>query len=685
LKKLLFFRNASMMQNKSKVALFRCRLCLPFYTMKQLFKWNGCSLSWFCILLDNFAQSNKTLYMKNTLMIFLIVSLPLIVFCQSRVYPAKELRNQMIVRDDSKFSSEFAGKLNEPLKITSEITIEETDIGETRYDNQSNASIPNRICLFDDGTVGATWTRSMQEPAFTDRGTGYNYYDGTQWGPYPDARIENIQTHRPTYMRWGINGEMVVSHASGSGLVISTREEKGSGSWNFSTFQGPNGQPYILWNRAITSGTDYSKVHLLALTLPSTHGGTPYLGLDGALLYSYSTDGGQSWFWQNQILDGMTSSEYTGFSADMYTFAQPKGDNVAFVVGDSWCDLFLMKSTDGGETFEKTIIWQHPYPLWQLGTPTDTFYCADGAHSLTIDNSGLVHVAFGISRALADDETTYWFPFVDGIAYWNENMPAFSDDMNALSPYGEQGSELVQDYNLIGWSQDLNGNGSLDLTGEIGLYYLGLSSMPQLVLDDQGRMVLVYSSVTETYSNGIQNYRHIWARGSNDGGVTWFDFLDLTSDFVHLFDECVYPSCAANSDNYVHLVYQHDLSPGTAVWGSQHPYEDNTINYLKVNKADLLPVGIGETGLSLTDADVSQNYPNPFHGSTEVKVFLKETCNLSYEVTNLTGQKVYAGTVRSAKPGENTIIIEARNLKSGVYFYNIKTDEASVTKKMIVE
>ena len=70
-------------------------------------------------------------------------------------------------------------------------------------------------------------------------------------------------------------------------------------------------------------------------------------------------------------------------------------------------------------------------------------------------------------------QRTYLVPFVDGIGYWNEDMPAFSNNLNALSPYGDTGSELIQDYNLIGWSQDVNGNGQLDLlTGYADSYYV---------------------------------------------------------------------------------------------------------------------------------------------------------------------------------------------------------------------
>ncbi len=623
--------------------------------------------------------------MKRTILLLLTVILAISGFTQKRTVISKHLRDYAVIKPSDQSSSGNLKSVSNPFVKSTEAFLAEEQIGDTRYDNQSNASIPNRIYFYEDGTIGATWTRGMLDPMFSDRGTGYNYFNGTEWGEWPQNRVEIVQTNRPSYTRWGTNGEMIVSHTGGTGLFISTRENKGTGAWDFNSFAGPEGQEYILWNRAITSGANHDRVHMLALTLPTTHGGTPYQGLDGALLYSYSTDGGFNWYWQNEILDGMNSDNYTGFSADIYSFAEPKEDVVAFVVGDSWCDLFLMKSTDGGETFEKTVIWEHPYPLWQFGTPTDTFYCADGSQSLAIDNSGMVHVVFGITRTNADEENTYWYPFIDGIAYWNENMPTFSNNINALNPYGDPGSELIEDYNLVAWSQDINQNGQLDFTAEIGSYFIGLSSMPQLIIDESNCLYFVYSSVTENYSIGDKTYRHIWARATCNGGSSWSPFYDFTSDPVHALDECVYPCCAANSDDNIHLIYQHDNSPGTAVWGSQHPYEDNAISYLKISKSTFSTTGIPNIQSSVVDNDVSQNYPNPFNKTSEVKVILKENVRLILEVKNLTGQKVYETIIPDAKPGVNTLTIKGGNLTPGIYFYTVKAGDSSVTKKMIIE
>src|SRR5262249_44888532 len=52
-------------------------------------------------------------------------------------------------------------------------------IGQTIYDLQTNNSIPRRIVSYPDGTISMVWTTSDDfGPNYTNRGTGWNYYDG---------------------------------------------------------------------------------------------------------------------------------------------------------------------------------------------------------------------------------------------------------------------------------------------------------------------------------------------------------------------------------------------------------------------------------------------------------------------------------------------------------------------------
>lgn len=259
-------------------------------------------------------------------------------------------------------------------------------------------------------------------------------------------------------------GRYAFSHNGVDALVFNTRDVKGTGTWVESTLVGPVGHEDLLWPRAVTNGTDNMTFHVFSTITPVNNGGSIYNGMDGALLYNRSLDGGVTWDINNIQPPEVTSDEYLAIGGDYYTIAEPKGDILAFVVGGKWTDMFLLKSTNNGDDWEKTLIWEHPYPLfdWNV-TVTDTFYACDGGMGAAIDNYGDVHVVFGITRVghFEPGNTYTGYPLVNGLAYWNESMPMFSDGQNTLNPYGHIDSELIENVNFIGWAQYVNGNGSL--------------------------------------------------------------------------------------------------------------------------------------------------------------------------------------------------------------------------------
>ncbi|MBM3435216.1 MAG: T9SS type A sorting domain-containing protein [Bacteroidetes bacterium] len=619
--------------------------------------------------------------MKKLFFFFIIISIGFAASAQSRMIPSKQQRDYAIKKVRGIHQSETGIKEIPQPANKSTMLLTEEEIGYTRYDLQSNTSMQNRFHVFEDGTMGAVWTFGVSDPSFPERGTGYNYFDGAAWGEPPTARIESIRAGWPSYSPYGEDGELVVSHNFAIGtLFIETRAQKGTGTWTENILAGPSAVQ-ISWPRAITSGADNNILQVITITWPTANGGPIYEGLDGALLYSRSADGGVSWDPQNIILDGMTANEYVGFTADMYEIIA-KGDNVAFLVGDSWQDFFLMKSTDNGDTWTKTIIWENPYPFYAGGV-TDTFYCVDGDHHLAFDSDNMVHVIFGINRAYADDAGSYWFPLVDGVGYWNENRPAFSNTMDALNPYLESGSELVEDYSLVGWAQDINANGTWDILGEVGLYYVGASSMPQIVIDDMDRIFIVYASVTETYNNGTQDYRHLWARYSPNGDWWGSKFVDLNADLIHIFDECVFPSVSVNMDDNFYLIYQTDIEPGLAVRGDGDDYTDNKIWCMSVPVTDPY-VGIHDD-LTFNDFDVMQNYPNPAFESTTINVNIRKTASVSIEIANLMGQRILTADAGILLPGMNRVTIDVSDLAPGTYFYTVRAGDVAVTKKMMVE
>ncbi len=559
-------------------------------------------------------------------------------------------------------------------------------VGTTKYDLQSNSSMANRIYAFDDGTIAATWTRGMEPTAYAGRGTGYNYFDGTSWGPDPTARIEQQRTGWPNIAPFGANGEINCAHSGGTdGLIFSWRENKGQGDWNYFTLVGPAGHEDLLWPRMITSGPNHDVIQVIAMTPGTGNQGTPYQGLDGALLYSRSTDGGATWDPENVVLDGLSSDYTSSWGGDDYSWAQPVGNTIAFVAWGGVKDGVVMKSTDNGDTWERILMYESVVPFYVTGDSYPSLGGGDGYNSVVIDDEDIVHVAFGRQIHSADDAGSYYYPYSDGLVYWNETMPPLDTTIitSDILPADWTTQPLYQSGNLAAWTQD-HGN---DTIIGVATYYASLTSMPQLVAtrDIFGQKIIqiFYSALTLGFVDeaGTSNYRHIWGRYSEGDGI-FSGFTDYTDDIFHLYSECVYPSVAQTTpgDKY-HILYQTDALPGNSLQPDPptHAPVLNNMVYLAVSP---LPVDVNEVPKQVFT--MSQNIPNPAVNTTSITVSTEVEGSISLSISNLLGQAVYQENVDN-NSHSHIFNVNVSNFDSGIYFYTVKIGNNSVTKKMLVK
>jgi len=125
----------------------------------------------------------------------------------------------------------------------------ETLIGTTTYDLQSNASVQNRIIVHDDGTISATWTMSQEyNTNYSDRGTGYNFFDGSSWGAQPTSRLESSRVGWPSIIALGNGSEHVITHNASLFLNNTTRPTIGSGAW----VENLVSNVPMVWNRSVS-------------------------------------------------------------------------------------------------------------------------------------------------------------------------------------------------------------------------------------------------------------------------------------------------------------------------------------------------------------------------------------------------------------------------------------------------
>jgi hypothetical protein len=424
--------------------------------------------------------------MKKVLSLSLILALGLAGFAQVRdmkvsqkaqMRPKVAVGNEKATEDNTFQNVEKAGKAMPSKSYRYEDFVEyETMINS--YDDQSNANIANRIAAWEDGSMAivATFVPGDKNPwtqSNNYRGTGYNYFDGSDFGEQPERRIENQKTGWPSIAPLGENGEIFVCH-TGSGLIYYTRANKGEGNWvGPNEIPNPEGhasvttEPYALsWPRIVTSGPNHSIINIVALDQSSDASGDN--GEVTAFLVR-STDGGANW--TTTRMPGIPNEGVNQYYADDYSMASHGNTVAALFVAATSRDVLLVKSNDNGETWTSTVVWKDPFngEDW-----TDPFVFDTMSHdmlyipsmgSLALDNDGMAHVVLTSQAVICAEEEgyySYWYGLgVDGLYYWKEGDetitrgPIFEEDgfydtLKGLCPYdthiiGQDTLEAIND------------------------------------------------------------------------------------------------------------------------------------------------------------------------------------------------------------------------------------------------
>jgi hypothetical protein len=97
----------------------------------------------------------------------------------------------------------------------------------------------------------------------------------------------------------------------------------------------------------------------------------------------------------------------------------------------------------------------------------------------------------------------------------------------------------------------------------------------------------------------------------------------------------------------------------------------------------LVGIGSNENGVP-SGFSLHQNYPNPFNPSTTIEYALPKGGLVRIVVADVLGREVkeIVNTVQAA--GYHSVVFDAANLPSGVYFYRIEAGEFTDTKKMLL-
>ena len=604
----------------------------------------------------------------------------------------------------------------------------------TNYDLQSNSALGNRIAVWPDGTAAftATWDHSGNNQ-YPDRGTGYNYYDGSEMGEMPEVRQEPVKSGWPSLAACG-NGELLASHATGVNLYY--RPTKGEGTWTLVKNWGASyGSP--TWPRVVVSGPNNEYVHLV-MCKQNNIGTSANPIYENHIYYVRMTRNGDTFeetieFADFPGLDNSADGDYRNqLSADDYVMAA-NGDNVAVMFSSYTTEVFYMISHDNGATWERQII--APYPI--LGTDgnpvhaidfedypegmTDSINTSDNSHSIAIDNDGVVHAAFGLFHwKVADsDSYTYWPVYGFGMVYWNSNYvnPQGGHEIPIFGTFDGDAAHTEWQANGVGYTlmperiaelSEADGNeGNLrifalideDGDGYYGGYEnstgatwhyrtFGCASMPGVSVDENGDLIIVYNvwSEVRVCQTTSFSYRSAYVTCKLDG--EWYDdAINLGEDFIHEYDE-VYATTASpkayNGEFWV--MYNADENQGLFLDINDN-YPDSNGGVMTENVMWAVKV-TPRLGINDNDAvnpmTAVRAYPNPATDVLTLEINASMASDMNVSFYNITGQKVMSKMI-SVNTGINSASINVNELESGVYFCSVTANGFNKAVKVIVK
>mgnify|MGYP000624346988 CR=1 FL=1 len=275
----------------------------------------------------------------------------------------------------------------------------------------------------------------------------------------------------------------------------------------------------------------------------------------------------------------------------------------------------------------------------------------ENASGLLIDSVDLV--------AITDTATSYG-RMPDGSSNWQILNPRTRGTLNSPAVVSVVINELfsrgtaaeldwVEIYNPTSSSVDITGYKIYDSGGNAGTK--PKKEFPAgSVIPANGFLVII---VDDTAASGFGL--------SSSGEKVWFE--NASGTLIDSVDLVAVTDTAAS----------YGRTPnGSANWQILVPRTRGTSNTL---------TSVDDDFTTISEYRLNQNYPNPFNPTTTISFTIPTTSNVSLKVFNILGKEVATIVNETKIAGNYSVKFNAEGLSSGIYFYQLTTENFTATKK----
>jgi len=186
---------------------------------------------------------------------------------------------------------------------------------------------------------------------------------------------------------------------------------------------------------------------------------------------------------------------------------------------------------------------------------------------------------------------------------------------------------------------------------------------------------LSYGYLTKIHYGAMTGYQLplVYAEKFNDGSV-----LDLLQKADHKYAE-------TDSSSYIELKFQSDKKDPPSGWKRVYVLSvsgittKNTVQNNSSSEKNAL-----NTETSLSKNILYSNYPNPFNPTTNLEFGISQLGFVSLKVFDVTGKEVAVLVNETKTAGSYSVLFNASNLSSGIYFYKLEVNGNIIGMKKMV-
>ncbi|MFA7288917.1 MAG: T9SS type A sorting domain-containing protein [Melioribacteraceae bacterium] len=382
----------------------------------------------------------------------------------------------------------------------------------------------------------------------------------------------------------------------------------------------------------------------------------------------FAQKGRAMWVWNGANQVNSMINNYSTYRKDLFDFCRaPHGNSEnkittlflscsAFIYGN-YDNLknFISEASDSGITIEyldgdpSWATYNHSYGYDRIKKIIE--YNA----SCTKEEQKFKGVHFDVEPYLLKAGSSYRAPYWDTerMAVWNSYF-AFNDTCQAL--VDSSNSNLYFGIAIPRWYENHVGIEELKKLQSIVDYVA--------IMDYNENASVIISDAKNEIDHAKEYNKKVWI------GV---DTKEITPETVSFYEEGnVYmeEQLAIVNNSYGN----EDVFLGFAI----HSYK-----YYRALRNDATSVKKNDISIN-SNFVLEQNYPNPFNPSTMISFFLKKAGNVSLSIYNLLGEKEVELMNGDLSSGWHEINFTNENLSSGIYFYELRGNEFSQKKKMIL-